>query len=313
MKSRTFKLGDVAKGIIVPVLVAILVAHLTYLAEAAPPTQSAAEGQALFQQDCAGCHTIGGGKLVGPDLKGVTKRRANEWLTNWISAPDKMLAAKDPTAVQLLQENNNLPMPNLGLAPTQVASLIAYLQEQDGTAATTATTSPQPQGTSAPPATQPPVKPVAAGNPIVGQALFTGAQRFQNGGPPCMGCHSIGGLGALGGGMLGPDLTAAYAKYGGTVGLTSFLNSVPTATMNAVWTRQPLAPQEQANLVAFLQRSSTLGPPVNPVAQIAVVAIAGTVLLLLFTQWYWRKRLVGVRRALVQRARSGSPPPSEER
>lgn len=298
----TCKLGRMAQVALALLLVAIFVAGLTYLAEAAPPAQSAADGQALFGQDCVACHTIGGGKLVGPDLKGVTTRRTKEWLTNWISAPDKMLAAQDPTAVQLFKENGNYPMPNFGLSPVQVASLIAFFEKQDGTAAA----GPQAQGTSAPPASQPAVAPtLAPGDPVIGRAFFTGAQRLQNGGPPCMGCHSIAGMGELGGGLLGPDLTGAFAKYNGAAGLTAFLNTTPTVTMNAVWTRQPLAPQEQANLVAYLQQSSTLGLPLDLGLHIVALGVAGTILLLLFTQFYWRKRLVGVRRALVQRARSG--------
>lgn len=47
----------------------------------------AAAGKALFQGKCAGCHTIGGGKLVGPDLKGVTTTRDHEWFERFISAP----------------------------------------------------------------------------------------------------------------------------------------------------------------------------------------------------------------------------------
>src|SRR3989337_709452 len=49
--------------------------------------------------------------------------------------------------------------------------------------------------------------------PVAGRALFTGARRLENGGPACMSCHSVAGLGALGGGALGPDLTLAYNKY----------------------------------------------------------------------------------------------------
>ncbi len=298
----TRKLGRMAQVALALLLVSIFVVGLTYLAEAAPPAQSATEGKALFGQYCVGCHSIGGGKLVGPDLKGVTTRRTKDWLTNWISAPDKMLAAQDPTAVQLFKDNNSFPMPNLGLNSSQVASLILYLQEQDGTASA----GPQAQGTSAAPASQPAVAPtLAPGDPVIGRALFAGAQRLQNGGPPCMGCHSIAGLGELGGGMLGPDLTGAFTKYNGAAGLAAFLNTTPTVTMNAVWTRQPLAPQEQANLVAFLQQSSTLGLPLDLAPHIVALGVAGTVFLLLLTQFYWRKRLVGVRRALVQRARSG--------
>ncbi|HVA99001.1 MAG TPA: cytochrome c, partial [Bacteroidia bacterium] len=33
------------------------------------------DGKELFQNNCKTCHTIGHGKLVGPDLKGVADRR----------------------------------------------------------------------------------------------------------------------------------------------------------------------------------------------------------------------------------------------
>ncbi len=106
------------------------------LAQASPLSQSPEEGQALFQEKCASCHTIGAGKLVGPDLQGVTTRREQDWLARWIQAPDKMLAEGDPTATQLLQEFNNIPMPNLGLTDQQVEALIAYLESLEaGTAA----------------------------------------------------------------------------------------------------------------------------------------------------------------------------------
>ncbi len=250
--------------------------------EAAPPPQSPSEGQALFQQKCVGCHSIGGGKLVGPDLKGVTTRRTKEWLTNWISAPDKVLAAQDPIATQLLAEHNNLAMPNLGLTPDQVASLIAFLGTDTVTTPATAQ---------------------AAGDPVAGKALFTGTQRLKNGGPPCMGCHSVGAIGSLGGGALGPDLTPAYNKYGGDAGLQAFLNSVPTVTMNAVWTRQPLTPQEQTDLVAFLKQVSVSERPIDVVGQLALLAVIGTVLFLILAQLYWRKRLVAVRRPMVMRSK----------
>lgn len=65
---------------------------------AAPAGQSGGEGETLFQSKCSACHTIGGGVRVGPDLAGVTGRRDRAWLSQWILAPDKVLAAGDPTA-----------------------------------------------------------------------------------------------------------------------------------------------------------------------------------------------------------------------
>lgn len=273
------------------IFTALLMAVLIITVEAAPPNQSAEEGATLFKEKCVGCHTIGGGKLVGPDLKGVTQRQDKAWLLRWIAAPDQVLAAGDPIATALLKEYNNVPMPNLGLSETQVASLVAYFDAID-------TGAMQPPaaaaGSSLPP-----------GNAVLGKELFTGAIRFQNGGPPCMGCHSIGGLGALGGGALGPDLTPAFDKYG-AAGLSSFLGTTPTVTMNAVWTRQPMTIDEQADIYAFLKAASVSERPFEALVLLSVLAIIGALLLIGLAQLYWRKRLVSVRRALVARSRISS-------
>ncbi len=181
-------------------------------------------------------------------------------------------------------------MPNLGLTQSQVADLISFLETPSG-AATTPQAGAQPTPAAA--------GAVAAGDPTLGKAVFTGATRLQNGGPPCIGCHNVAGLQGLGGGALGPDLTLAYTKYAGDVGLTTFLNTVPLPTMNAVWTKQPLTPAEQANLVAFLKQASTAKQSTQPLVQLAGLALAGMVVLLILAQLYWRNRLTSVRRALV--------------
>ena len=68
-------------------LVLISFIFLTFPSElrSAPQEGSASNGKSLFEQKCSACHTIGGGRLVGPDLKGVTETRSQEWLTNFIS------------------------------------------------------------------------------------------------------------------------------------------------------------------------------------------------------------------------------------
>jgi mono/diheme cytochrome c family protein len=42
-----------------------------------------------------------------------------------------MLAEGDPTATAMLPRYRNLPMPNLGLSPSEVDAVITYLREQD--------------------------------------------------------------------------------------------------------------------------------------------------------------------------------------
>lgn len=244
------------------------------------------EGKALFQQKCSGCHSVGGGDLVGPDLKGVTEQRSPEWLAQWIANPPKMVADGDPTAVALLNQYP-IQMPNLGLSADQIGAILAYLGEASGGSAEAA----------------PPAAALPAGDPAAGKAFFIGQQRFSNGGPPCMACHSIAGIGALGGGQLGPDLTGVSGRLGGSAGLAAFVSHPTTATMSAVWNQTPLTEQEVADLVGFVQQGSVSQRPGNTVAQLTLLAIGTALLLLGVGQLVWRKRLTGVRRRMVAAAR----------
>jgi len=196
-----------------------------------------------------------------------------------------MLAEGDPIAAELLKKYNNIPMPNMGVTAAQAAALIAYLESLSPT---------KPSAPTAPPA-------LPAGDPIIGRGLFAGAIAFQNGGPPCMACHSIAGNGALGGGGLGPDLTGAYNKYG-EEGITSVLATMPFPTMSSIYSKRSLTPKEQADLKAFL-RQAAAERPTQTVGQLALLTLAGVFVLLVLTQSLWRRRLSAVRRPLVKGGR----------
>jgi protein SCO1/2 len=88
---------------------------------------SSQPGQALFKKICAPCHTIGVGDRVGPDLRGVTKRRQEPWLAAYIQNPAKLRAQQDPVALALAAEYPAVRMPALGVARNDAADLIAYL------------------------------------------------------------------------------------------------------------------------------------------------------------------------------------------
>ena len=93
------------------------------------------KGQYLFQRQCGLCHTLGqGDETRGPDLLGVTGRRERAWLTRYILAPDKMLAAGDPIATALFNKYKTVRMPNLSLASNDVADVLAYLEAQSSSA-----------------------------------------------------------------------------------------------------------------------------------------------------------------------------------
>ena len=232
-------------------LVAFLLATSVYFAQATSLSQSTQEGETIFQQKCSGCHTIGKGKLVGPDLQGVTQRRDLAWIKTFIAGPDKVIASGDPTAVQLLQENNNITMPTLGLQPGEIDSIVAYLENPAAAA-----------GAAGPVAA--PAANLPAGNPAAGQQIFTGARSLLNGGPSCIACHTVGGATALGGGTLGPDLTHVFQRYG-DAGLTSALQNIAFPTMVGVFVNTPLAPEDVANLHAYFKWADQQAPLARPV------------------------------------------------
>ena len=93
--------------------------------------KAAETGQQIYQSKCTACHTIGKGKLVGPDLAGVTSRREESWLKRQIKEPDRLIAENDPIAMQLLQEANNVSMVPLGLSDAEVVAVIAYLKSTE--------------------------------------------------------------------------------------------------------------------------------------------------------------------------------------
>lgn len=98
--------------------------------------EAGSEGGKLFQANCLGCHSIGGGDRVGPDLMGVTEKRDAEWLVQMIQDPQSLVDSGDETAVQLVEEYG-MVMPKMNLTSAEVDSILNYLQSyssQSGTA-----------------------------------------------------------------------------------------------------------------------------------------------------------------------------------
>lgn len=102
-------------------------------AQSDPATASA--GEAVFARVCVACHTIGRGKLVGPDLQGVTERREQAWLKVHIQTPSVHHAQGDPIAKENVAAYA-IPMPDPGLQKDEVDAVMAFLSAGTAPAAT---------------------------------------------------------------------------------------------------------------------------------------------------------------------------------
>jgi mono/diheme cytochrome c family protein len=281
-------------GRISAVLAALMVAGLAAGGPAGAEldlTRLAEKGEGIFQQKCSPCHTIGQGDLsTGPDLAGVTGRRDRQWLTRMILEPGRLIAERDPTALELLERFNNLPMPALGLDDADLQAVLAYLsapaEEQHHPSAPADATLP-------------------AGDPEKGRALYVGTAPFAKGGAPCLACHGIAGagLGMAAGASFAPDLTSMYEDYGAE-GVVSILESLPFPSMEPIYASRPLSATEQADVTAFLAEVAGQ-PPFQAGGQVAGhVAVGVAVIVGLLVLFGWG-RLKGVRQPLVDGARKG--------
>ena len=93
-----------------------------------------------------------------------------------------------------------------------------------------------------------------AGDSNIGRDLVMGVKPFENGGPPCMGCHSVMGEKTItsGGGPWGPDLSMALLKLK-EYGLSEFLKEIPFPEMAPLYHPRPLSNEERGHIIAFLK------------------------------------------------------------
>ncbi len=205
------------------------------------------EGKKLFNsKGCVGCHTFGQGDRVGPDLKGVTKRRSKDWLAKWIADPTGMLKT-DKIAKELLKKYKT-PMPKVPLSKKEVASLIGYLEGQD-------------KGT---------VK-MAAFKPLSKSEYEKGKNIFFD---RCSGCHGAKRWGATGPSLLptshiagAKEVSGGGTRSKGTEALEAILTNGTSKGMPA-WGKEGILDKRQINLMA---RYVQMPPPPIPKLDMAEI------------------------------------------
>ncbi len=260
----------------------------------AASTGRAQDAAEFFRQNCVSCHTVGGGRLTGPDLKNVTQRKERDWLAQFLQNPQAMIDKGDPYALKLQQEARGVVMPAVGgMTNERAQALLAMLDAE----------SKLPKSQFA--GMQISDRPFTPADVAQGKAMFLGDRRLVNAGPACLSCHTVKATAALGGGRLGPDLTRVYERLQGRKNLAAWLFAPATPTMASTFKQHALKPEEILPLVAFFEDAARRGGQDDSAARLNffLFGLGGAALALVAMDAIWRRRLHSVRRDLVENAR----------
>jgi len=89
-----------------------------------------AAGKGVYDLKCASCHKLTDEKLVGPGWKGVTDRRAPEWIMNFVTNTEEMLEKNQEA--KNLYEICLVKMPNQNLSDQDARSILEFQRNNDG-------------------------------------------------------------------------------------------------------------------------------------------------------------------------------------
>ncbi|MBI5473948.1 MAG: c-type cytochrome [Ignavibacteriae bacterium] len=237
------------------------------------------------------CHTVGGGRLTGPDLKNVAQRRDRGWLTTFIQDPKSVIDASDAYAQELVKSSRGVVMPTLpAMTKARVEALLTLIDAESKLEKS------QFAGV------QISERPFTPRDVEIGQGIFMGTIATKNGGPSCMSCHTVQGIKLFGGGTLAPDLTTVFERYQGRKTLSTWLSAPATPTMQSAFKKQALEGEEILALVAYFQSTLARNPEDVSAERLnfILVGLAGALLVMGLFDVIWNKRLRTVRRALVQ-------------
>jgi len=253
-------------------------------------TVQAQDGEQLFQQ-CKACHSIGQGKLLGPDLLDMSKRRDANWLKNFIKSSQTMIKIGDADAVALFEEYNKLPMLDYNLPDADINAIIKYVDSfstsdsEDG-GATSARDS-----LAAVEAAEYLASIDTEENVTKGKALFQGERSFKNGGASCISCHHVNAEDMVQGGLIAADLTKSFTRNGGLAGIKGILEFPPYPAMKDAYQHAALTEDESVKLQVFLMHADEEDLVAeNSLLDMMKQGVIGVVVLLLVISLVWFKR-----------------------
>lgn len=249
----------------------------------------ATDPPAAYTANCSGCHGAQGQGVPGafPPLANNPRAQDEAYVLKVIKE-----GLKGPLEVAGQTYNGQMPpMPQVNDAD---AKAIAQYLIALGTAA---------QPTPAAKPTQ--ATPVAMGDAAKGRALFTGKLAFQNGGAPCMACHTAGNIGLMGGGNLGLDKTDLFTRLG-AAGISAVLENPAFPVMREAFKGKAFTAQEKADLVAFFEQAAKEMPQPAAVysGRMFFAAFFGALALFVVMYLLWINRREGLAERIRRTQRS---------
>ena len=203
-------------------------------------TSYAQDGESIFKSTCAACHKITSEKLIGPGLAKVHEKRSEEWFDKFVKSSQALIKSGDADAIAIFEEFNNIIMPDQALSDADLDAVWGYIQSKSETGTVETVTE-----------VETPFEP-SKEDIIIGQNLFTGKQRFINGGTSCISCHHIRKDDMIAGGGLAKDLTDVYTRLT-KVGVEGMITGLPFPQMKSSYQDHQITKEETSQLLAFLK------------------------------------------------------------
>ena len=262
----------------------------------------AQDGEQLFLQ-CKACHTIGQGKLLGPDLMDISKKRDAAWVKNFIKSSQSMIKGGDPDAIALFEEFNKLMMIDYPLPDADIDAIVKYIDSFSTPIAEVAVEASAVDSIAAVEAADYLASIDTDENEARGKALFEGSRKFRNGGASCISCHHVNVDEGKQGGLLAKELTQSFSQIGGYAGIKGMIDFPAYPAMKDAYAKAPITEDESVQLQVFLMRADkAYSMEISSVSGYLKQGIMGMVVLLLIISLVWfRRKKRSVNYHIIQR------------
>lgn len=233
----------------------LLVATIIFIPEY---SYSQSPGESIFTRTCQVCHTIGKGRLVGPDLLDIENRRTEDWIIGFVKSSQGLVNSDDQDAITLFNEYNKIVMPDQDLSGAEIKDVLLFIKEQSLAVGFSTKIPDQITGSSG-------MSLDHAGESEVetGRKLFQGERALTEGGPACISCHNVINDNIISGGLLAVDLTTVFTRMK-QQGINAVISDPPFPVMKTAYNNHQITKDEAFYLIAFLKEVDFISPVQKP-------------------------------------------------